>query len=383
MSQRVPDRILLVGAILALTTAASLVGFLEYKSDERQRSQNRVIVQQVCERTATVVAGRIRHLLDIAVLETIEGIGHAKITDEDLPRVAKAFANGLKRHAYVDQFFLWSADRTTQVRDQAVFYSPVDYPGDGGKTVITSDGPLGSFVQEPDLGREILRLARSVSGPRTFVVVDRSVNGIPYEFVIHMLWRDDRRVELFSVIGYIVNLHKVDSAFLHRLLDTEIQPFLHPDPNAPRLAVAMFDDSHHLVYGNPTLEGVPASTVPVEMVFFPGEPLTPWLAGKLAPRTWQLVVSTEGSMAVSRLFDGWVGGAVVLLILIAALCGLAIDAQTRRLSKMQADFVSNVSHQLKTPLSLLSAAIETLCLGRVPPERLTQYSTSCRPRRRE
>lgn len=176
------DRTLLVGAIMALTTAATLVGYLEYQSDERQRGQNRVIVQQVCERTAAVVAGRIRHLLDIAVLETIEGIGHGQINDKDVPRVATSFASGLKRHPYVDQFFLWSANRSEQLPDQVVFYSPVVQSTPGATPVVGPDHQsLGAFVSEPNLGREILRVAQSVAGPRTFEVVDRVVDGTEYK----------------------------------------------------------------------------------------------------------------------------------------------------------------------------------------------------------
>ena len=41
---------------------------------------------------------------------------------------------------------------------------------------------------------------------------------------------------------------------------------------------------------------------------------------------------------------------------------------------MQADFVGHVSHQLKTPLSLLRAAVETVQLDRVRSrERLAEY----------
>lgn len=170
-----------------------------------------------------------------------------------------------------------------------------------------------------------------------------------------------------------MNLQKVNDLLLHRLIDKEIQPFLDPNPNAPRLAVALLDEHHQLMYGRPVRSGVPMAIVPVDMVFFPGEPLTPWLAGKLRPRPWQLVVSTADSIDGPRLFGGWLVAAVVLLILIAVICAVAIDVQARNLSRMQADFVSNVTHQLKTPLSLLSTAIETLCLGRVPPDRITQY----------
>lgn len=372
--RQLQDRVLLVGALVALTTAATLVGYLEHHADELQRQQNQVIIQQICERTATVLAGRIRHLLDVAVLETIEGIGHQKITDNDVPRIASAYANGLKRHPYVDQFFLWSANSSQTSPDEVMFYSRGVTKAAHEVPVFGRSGePLGAFVVQPTLGREIMRLARAVQGPRTFLVIDRTVDGTPYEIVVHLMWRDDRRLELFSIIGYTVNLVKVDGSLLHRLLDHDLCPFLKPDPHSPRLTVALRDEAGQIRYGDASPPGAPSATTPIDMLFFPGEPLTPWLAGRLTPRQWQLTVSTAESMTARRLIGGWVMGAVVLLILIAVVCGITVDRQSRQLSQMQSDFVANASHQLKTPLSLLSAAIETLCLGRVPPEKMKQY----------
>jgi two-component system phosphate regulon sensor histidine kinase PhoR len=56
--------------------------------------------------------------------------------------------------------------------------------------------------------------------------------------------------------------------------------------------------------------------------------------------------------------------------------GLTVQAHRRsaELAEMQTDFVAHVSHQLKTPLSLLSAATETLQMDRVrSPEKLGEY----------
>ena len=56
--------------------------------------------------------------------------------------------------------------------------------------------------------------------------------------------------------------------------------------------------------------------------------------------------------------------------------GLTVQANRRAadLTRMQADFISHVSHQLKTPLSLLSAATETVAMDRAKsPEKLAQY----------
>jgi signal transduction histidine kinase len=368
-----PHRILLISAIVALTAAATLVGYLEQSSDELERRQNGVIMQQICERTATVIVDRIRHLLDIAVLETIEGIGHRQIGTDDLPRVALAFTKGLHRHPYVDRFFLWSANQSPRSVDQVVFYSPTAEPAAVARIIAPDGLEMGSLVAEPELGREILRLARAVSGPRTFLVVDRTVNGTPYQLIVHLLWRDDQRRELFSIIGYTVNLRNINAGMLHRLLDDEVKPILNPDPYSPHLAITLLNEAGEVAYGDPVMSSVPAATASVDMLFFPGGPLTPWLAGRVSPHAWRVIVSAPGLPSGRRLFGGWVLAAVVTLILIAALCGVAMDRQARNLSQMQADFVANVSHQLKTPLSLLSTAIQTLSMGRVPAERSQQY----------
>ena len=69
----------------------------------------------------------------------------------------------------------------------------------------------------------------------------------------------------------------------------------------------------------------------------------------------------------------------VALMLVAL--GLTVQAHRRsaELAEMQTDFVAHVSHQLKTPLSLLSAATETLQMDRVrSPEKLGEYLDTIR-----
>ena len=65
------------------------------------------------------------------------------------------------------------------------------------------------------------------------------------------------------------------------------------------------------------------------------------------------------------------------------LVALALTVQAHRrsaeLAQMQTDFVAHVSHQLKTPLSLLSAATETLQMDRIrSPEKLAEYLDTIR-----
>ena len=69
---------------------------------------------------------------------------------------------------------------------------------------------------------------------------------------------------------------------------------------------------------------------------------------------------------------------VTLLVLLFLLCGIALTIRATdreaRLAQAKSNFVANVSHELKTPLSLLSLFSEILELGRVnSEEKKTEY----------
>jgi nitrogen-specific signal transduction histidine kinase len=368
-----PHRSLLLGGVAALVIAAVLVGFFDRRAAALQRQQTLVIMQQVCERTATVIAGRVRHQFDAAVLETLEGIGHPRLIAYDLPWVASYYAEGLRRHPYIDRFFLWSDDRFAAFGDQVLFYSPSS-GGPGSRAIVAADGSsLGALEEIPELGREILRLARATAGQRTFVVLEHTVSNVPYQIVIHLLWSDERREDFFGIIGYTVNLAGLRSELFEQMLDGEVRHLLNPDPRSPPLALTLIDDRGTVAYGPPVKTGLPFAEAPLDMLFFPAEPLKPWLAERPPARLWRVVVSAAERPPQARLFGGWLVGSVVLLICIAVFCAVTLDRQALKLSQMQSDFVANVSHQLKTPLTLLSASIQTLRLERVPSQKLHEY----------
>jgi two-component system phosphate regulon sensor histidine kinase PhoR len=69
-----------------------------------------------------------------------------------------------------------------------------------------------------------------------------------------------------------------------------------------------------------------------------------------------------------------VGGAVVVILGGLAVLGFAIRRE-RRLSDLKSEFISNVSHELKTPLSIISMFGEMLAEGRTKsPEQAHEYA---------
>jgi two-component system phosphate regulon sensor histidine kinase PhoR len=112
------------------------------------------------------------------------------------------------------------------------------------------------------------------------------------------------------------------------------------------------------------------------MLFYPATEIHSRLATHLQPRMWTIEVNAPAAAGgVVSLVQAYGPTALSVLLMLIALA-LTVQAHRRstELARMQTDFVAHVSHQLKTPLSLLSAATETLQMDRVrSPERFAEY----------
>src|SRR5688500_5366946 len=121
--------------------------------------------------------------------------------------------------------------------------------------------------------------------------------------------------------------------------------------------LAVFDGKGRTVYAPAALEGAQ----PLQSVAFrahlPDWRLTVYQPGGAAPR--------DAVRGQTRLF---MGAFVVLLVIILAgsLLTWRLTRRETEMARLKADFVANVSHDLKTPLSVIRMFAETLELGRVP-----------------
>jgi two-component system phosphate regulon sensor histidine kinase PhoR len=122
------------------------------------------------------------------------------------------------------------------------------------------------------------------------------------------------------------------------------------------------DENGLLVYGRPFIE----STVQV--------PFVDTVDG------WQLrVVETDNGEAAAlrrkRIVDSLlIGGAVTVILAGLAFLAIAIRRE-RKSNALKSEFISNVSHELKTPLSIISMFGEMLANGRTKsPEQASEYA---------
>jgi len=137
-------------------------------------------------------------------------------------------------------------------------------------------------------------------------------------------------------------------------------------------ALAVLDQDHRQIFGGNT-----SQSYEVEAAFSPVFP------------NWRLAISyrnqTVEGLARETFLRTLIVTIVVLMVLVSGLA-LALRATAReiKLAEAKSAFVSNVSHELETPLSLIRLLSETLELGRVKDQAKTQeyyrliHSESCR-----
>lgn len=369
-------RPLWLAALVALVAAALLVAQLlrQYLSEQQERTA--AIYQGICEQTATALVSQLRQTLASAVLNTLESMNHVDPAQFRIANVAPVFAAGLADHPYVDRFFIWSQQGPNEYKDEVLFFRTSgpktrhDIPIRGSKGEM-----LGSLYRDEKPGRDFLQAARaSENGGRTFVLIERTFGGIPYHVVIHQWGAVLPSRNIVGVIGYTVDLAKVRGQTFGQLLTDTLPRVLPEGAPSPDLRFSVLDDHQRPVFGAPLDAALPSARAALDLSFFPIEIPRAWVADRVTPARWQLVVSAASS-GQSPATQTYFFVAVMLLLLTAMICAVAINRQSARLGQMHADFIVNVTHQLRTPLSLLAAASETLSLERVrTPEKVTQYA---------
>jgi len=362
----------MVIAITATLCAAALVLFLQHRAISTLQSQTRVIRGQISEQTAADIAAELRRTLDGPVFDTLTAVNHPELRAGRLDLVAQQYEQGLRAYPHVDRFFVWHGETHRSPANEVVFYGR-----DRGALPSTPSAPSAQslFRRDAALGRAIIELADRHAPAQQIYVAAEGVGPDRHQVLLRLFWTDARRVEYFAVLGFVIDPSTMRDRLFGALQTTRLATLLARRGGDVPLQLRVTDDQGAVVYGDPTAAG-PGGTVPFPMLFYPAEDIRSRLSAHLTPRIWTIAVNAP--VAAGGLTDtlhAYGPTALSVLLMLIAL-GLTVQAHRRSadLARMQTDFVAHVSHQLKTPLSLLSAATETLQMDRVrSPERFAEY----------
>jgi signal transduction histidine kinase len=298
-------------------------------------------------------------MLDGPVFDTLTAVNHPDLRAGRLDLVAEQYDEGLAAYPHVDRFFAWSAQTENTAPGEALFY-----------------GREGGFARDPALGRAVMELARRHAPSQQIYVAAEDVGPAPgQQIFLRLFWADARREEYFAVLGFVVNPARVHEQLFGAGRTGWIEKLLARRGEDVPLRLHVLDDLGRDIYGTRT-EGDLAGRVPFQMLFYPAEEIQSRLAAGVERRPWTIEVTASAATGgFARISEGY-GPTIFSVVVMLVAVGLTVQAYRRSesLSQMQAEFVAHVSHQLKTPLSLLSAATETLQMDRVrSPERFAEY----------
>jgi signal transduction histidine kinase len=347
----------MVLAIAATLCATGLMLFLQHRALSALKLQTRQTLQQISEQAAADVAIQLRRLLDGPVFDTLTGVNHPELRAGRLDLVAREFEVGLRRYPHVDRFLAWHVRLHGPSAGDVVFY-----------------GRDGGFTHDLELGRMVLDLARRHSDSQNIYVAADALE-VRRQLFLRLFWTDARRIEYFAILGFVIDPETLPA----RLFDAErreaLAHALQRRVDSGSLHLNVRDERGALIYGDGHSGPIRAQLV-FPMLFYPGDDIGSRLAGGLTPRPWRIEVSADDASDGVMLASYGYGLTAVSLALMLVALGLTVQAHRRsaELARMQVEFVAHVSHQLKTPLSLLTAATETLQMGRVrSPEKQREY----------
>jgi len=348
---------------LALATLA-LVWFGYRATREWQRTAAQLVERREAEVLALLTAALNRDMKG-AQLSVLMPLNEDITTLEPPLDFRETCARAFARFPYPESFFSWKATRGDGIA--YVFNRADRVPGWDTSPKQLDPYPV-LLRKDPQSVRDLIRDVRQQSSfGRRFALIETNLGGMPYQIVANLRYGygPDGR-QLSSVVGFTVNMDWVRTHYF----DDLVRQLATIGGEADAMRFIIQDDKGRLVAASGTSSG----TGPVRQRQFPLLFLDPDLVPALPPprpvtRYWTARVEPAPAVAIGAVTSGVRRN--FMLIAAAALataCGLFVTAHAIRarieLAAMQSEFVSTVTHELKTPLALIRLVSETLVRGR-------------------
>ncbi len=360
-------------AVLAVGIALSmaLVVWLGYRALEQWRGTAASLARSRANETV--------NLLGTALLRDMRGVQESVLSSARLydfvlqpshdarSEAASAFA----RYPYPESFFVW---RHGGPPESVTFFNrgerrPSWVPG-------ADDAPRAPVVIEsgPDIAQRLLdRIRVDVAQRRRVSAFELSIDGTPYQVVAQIVYRDIVREQLEAVVGFTVNLAWVREHYFPEITE-QVARIAGAGGGA---SLAVMDEHGARVAGVVARPDTPTLRRPFSLLF-----LDPLLVASDPPpdlpRTpWAIEVAVDGDAALSaatRIATRTL--ALAALAAVALTLGLVLTVRAVRasaqLGEMRSEFVSTVTHELKTPIASIRAIGDTMVSGRASGETLVE-----------
>jgi signal transduction histidine kinase len=364
-----PQRFL-AAAVAVVALALVVLTASAYRAIREWRDSSSALVEQWAQGAADLIVMALTRDMT-GVQRLLANRDFVLSASADVADATQQVASAFARYPYPESFFVWNA--APGAAEPFVFYYRANRPPSWiGERPTAPRYPVeiadGRFVAGPI--RQLI--GQDAAARRQFAVFETTLSGGLYQVVARLEYADPYRERLQRAVGFMVDLGWARRAYFAEIV-AQVMPIV---SRGVAMDVHVVDDAGESVAG----AAVPGGATRPLPLLFAESPLVMHDPRNLVIRSWNIHVSADRSAAAQlmtsgpRLTLGLVIGAALALLASVVMTARAVMSSAA-VSEMRSDFVSTVTHELKTPLATIQAIGQTLAHGRVlGADRVGQYA---------
>jgi len=355
--QLLRDRSLRLAAGLGIAVAipVALLFYFQFRAIEDLGQSSTVVLRQLSQETANRLVKDTQDALKAPQINVLLGIPQQQAEPLDLPAIKKVFDAALDDEPFVTRLYVWS-DETLAYRGEVLSY-------DREHREFRTDAKEAPLVL-----RKFHELAPQ---KRALSLFEATIDGHRSYFQAQLRFEFPSRDRMTSFVAVRVDAERLRSEFFPSFLRAKLRSVEGPT-GFPSLTVTMIDGDGRIIFP----AGAPAPQRFVDervfpLVFFDQE-LQRFAASDGSRRFEQWRLRTGyGNQTIPQIIDARARPQRALMAMLAGVLALGVffvvraAAREVKVAEMRSNFVSSVSHDLKTPLALIQLFAETLELGRL------------------
>jgi len=360
------DRSLRLAAALAVAVAipVAVLFYFQFRSIEDLGRSSTVVLKQLSQETANGLVKDIQDALKAPYTGTLLRITQARLEPLDLPFIETAVSDGFAANPFIDRFYIWS-DETKEHRRELLAF-------ERGARTFRTDVPEGPML--------VARLHELAVQQHAISFFEATIDGRRMYFQAQLRFTFPTREKLTSFEAFRVDAERLRTEYFPSLIASKLKGVEGPI-GFPPLSVVLLDDANRVVF--PKKNGVAGTPFVDERMFqlvFFDPALVPFEAPEgRRPEVWRIRTGFDGQ-SIPQIIDARARPERALMAMLAGVLALGVffvvraAAREVKLAELRSNFVSSVSHDLKTPLALIQLFAETLELGRMKnTDRVQEY----------
>jgi signal transduction histidine kinase len=341
------------GLAVAVAIPVAILFYFQFRSISALSQTSALVLRQLSQETAEGVTKVLVDTLRTARVDVLLKIGQRQTEPLDLPYIENTFEQGLIADPFVDRFYVWS-DVTTE------------YRGD----VLAFDRTQREFILNPPESALLVKQFHALAPEQRAIAIFDGMIGKRRTHFQGQLRFTFTRDRLTSFVALAVDAERLRTEVVPRLVASRFAKVEGPT-GFPSLAVTVLDGANHVVYppgGSASDRFVDERTFP--LVFFEPELASFAAPATGGPETWRVRTGYD-NQTIPQIIASRERPQHAMMAMLAGVMALGVffvaraAARELHVAELKSNFVSSVSHDLKTPLALIQLFAETLELGRL------------------